>query len=183
MLRPYPLSTPGGADRESFMEGVDRMLGRYEKLQKFNPTGIYNWQQRPVWFSKRFAKMPTGQSYNTKTQYYWGTAWGMNVYLWWNSSPLNAPDFDGYIVRAPDRSRLVLVGEKNRNAGHEFDPRQPPTYKDNVLTNYRVSRNGKALYLFADYHVELIEGDQSAATNPQYRSFDPDNKPRLYYAW
>jgi hypothetical protein len=85
------------------------------------------------------------------------------------------------IQRAPDRFKLVLVGEKNRNGGHEFDPRNPPVLADNVQTNYRVSRDGKALYLFGDFHIELIEGDQSVATNPQLRTYSPNN--RLYYAW
>ncbi|MDX2082235.1 MAG: prepilin-type N-terminal cleavage/methylation domain-containing protein [Terrimicrobiaceae bacterium] len=171
-------ATGGGSDRESFMEAVDRML---PPDSRFSQNSIYNWQRRPIWYSKAFAKMPAGQSFNKNTQYYWGTAWGMNVYLWWNSSPLNNPSFDGNINRAPDRSRLVLVGEKNRNGGHEFDPRTPPSFKNDEQTQYRVSRDGKALYLFADYHIELIEGDQSVATNPTFNRYNSTN--RLYYAW
>lgn len=175
---PIPGTSAGGADRESFMEAVDRMLS---PDSKFSASSIYNWQRRPVWFSKKYAKMPEGQTFNKASQYYWGTAWGMNLYLWWNSSPLNNPSFDGYLNRVPDRSKLVLVGEKNRNGGHEFDPRTAPTFADNVDTAYRVSRDGKAYYLFADYHIELIEGDQSVAAHPEYKTYNPTN--RLYYAW
>lgn len=167
-----------GNANSNFMESVDRT---FPPDSKFFSGSQYNYMRRPVWYSKKFAVMPAGQSFNASTQYYWGTAWGMNVYLWYNSSPLNAPSFDGYLNRAPDRSKLVLVGEKNRNGGHEFDPRNPPVFEKNVQTNYRVSRDGKAFYLFADFHVDLIEGDQSVATNPQFRTYSPTN--RLYYAW
>ncbi len=168
-----------GSDRESFMESVDRSL---VQIPGFSSNGIYNWTLRPIWFSKDFAQMPPGQTFNPKTQWYWGTAWGMNVYLWENSSPLNGANaFNGYINRAPDRSKLVIVGEKNRNGGHFFDPRTPPVFEKNVETQYRVSRNGKAYYLFGDFHIELIEGDQSVATNPTFKTYNPSN--RLYYAW
>lgn len=168
-----------GNPNANFMESLDRFLA---PDSKFSAASQYNYLRRPVWYSKRYSKIPDGQTYNSSTQYYWGLAYGMNVYLWWNASPLNgANSFDGYINRAPDRSKLVLVGEKNRNGGHEFDPRVAPVYDKATQTNYRVSRDGKAYYLFADYHVELIEGDQSVATNPQYRTYSPEN--RLYYAW
>ena len=105
----------------------------------------------------------------------------MNVYLWENAFPLNNPSFDGYLNRAPDRSKLVIVGEKNRNGGHFCDFRTAPAFTNNVQTEYRVSRDGKAFYLFGDYHIELIEGDQSVAAHPEFRTYNPTN--RLYYAW
>lgn len=148
----FPVPGSGAPDRESFMEAVDRMM---PPDSRFSAASIYNWQRRPVWFSKSYAKMPPGNTFNPSTQYYWGTAWGMNLFLWWNSSPLNNPQFDGYLSRAPDRSKLVLVGEKNRNGGHDFDPRTSPTFAKDVETTYRVSRDGKAFYLFADFHVDL----------------------------
>jgi len=162
----------------NFMESVDRMLA---PDSRFSQASQYNYLRRPIWYSRSYAKMPSGQTFNPDTQWYWGTAWGMNVYLWENSSPLNSPNFDGYINRAPDRSKLVLVGEKNRAGGHFFDPRTPPVFDKNVPTEYRVSRDGKAYYLFGDYHIELIEGDQSVASNPSFRTYNPNN--RLYYAW
>lgn len=168
----------GQPDRPSFMESVDRMM---PADRQFNSTSIYNWQRRKIWFSKSHAKMPPGQSF-ASSQYYWGTAWGMNTFLWNNAAPLNgANSFDGYLNRAPNFSKLVLVGEKNRNGGHEFDPRIAPTFESNVESNYRISREKKALYLFGDFHVELIEGDQSVIAHPEYKSYSPEN--RLYYAW
>lgn len=173
---------PGAGNRESFMESVDRMM---TPDARFSATSIYNWQRRKLWYAPKFAEMPAGQNFNKNNQFYWGTAWGMNVYLWWNSSPLNNPEFNGYINRAPNLSKLVLVGEKNRNGGHEFDPRRAPVMSRNTETNYRVSRPaGESLgayYLFGDYHVELIEGDQSVESNPSFRTYNPTN--RLYYAW
>jgi len=170
-----PLPVNGNAN---FMEAVDRML---IPDSRFSAASQYNYLRRPIWYSKRFAVKPPGATFNPATQYYWGLAWGMNVYLWWNSSPLNNPEFDGFISRAPDRSKLVLVGEKNRSGGHEFDPRTPPVMEKDVQTNYRVSRDGKAFYLFGDFHIESIEGDQSVATNPGLKAYNPNN--RLYYAW
>ena len=169
-----PLPVNGGTN---FMESVDRM---FPPDSKFFAGSQYNYERRPVWYSKAFAKMPDGQSF-TAPKYYWGLAWGMNVYLWYNASPLNGANaFDGYIRRAPDLSKLVLVGEKN-DAGHEFDPRKAPEFSNNLATRYRISRNGKAYYLFADYHIELIEGDQSVIAHPEYKTYNPTN--RLYYAW
>lgn len=171
-------SGPGQPDRPSFMESVDRMMA---PDRQFNTASIYNWQRRKIWYSKSHAKMPAGQSFPS-SQYYWGTAWGMNSFLWNNAAPLNGANaFDGYLNRAPNFSKLVLVGEKNRNGGHEFDPRIAPTFEPDVESNYRISRENKALYLFGDFHVELIEGDQSVIAHPEYRSYSPEN--RLYYAW
>ena len=56
-----------------------------------------------------------------------------------------------------------------------------PDTNNNVKTYYRVSRDGKAYYLFGDYHIELIEGDQSVIAHPEYKTYNPTN--RLYYAW
>jgi prepilin-type N-terminal cleavage/methylation domain-containing protein len=170
----------GSGDRPSFMEAVDRMM---PPDSKFSSGSIYNWQRRPVWFSKRFAQIPSGRSYNSSTQYYWGTAWGMNPFLWATDGIPNARPFQGYIIKAPNRSRLVIVGEKNRNGGHDFNPRVAAETRSNVETNYRVSRDGKAYYLFADYHIEAIAGDQSIAAYPEYDGYDPNNPPRLYYRW
>jgi prepilin-type N-terminal cleavage/methylation domain-containing protein len=178
---PVPGTDSGGSgDRPSFMESVDRMMA---PDSNFSSGSVYNWQRRSIWFSKRFAQIPSGKSYNKSTQYYWGTAWGMNPFLWATDGIPNARPFQGYIVKAPNRSRLVIVGEKNRNAGHDFNPRVAAETRSNVETNYRVSRDGKAYYLFADYHIESIAGDQSTVAFPEYGSYDPNNPPRLYYRW
>jgi hypothetical protein len=174
---------------ENFTEAVDRMLPP-DKL--FSAASLYNWIRRPVWYSKGYAKMPAGESFvplggtpASQARYYWGLAYGMNYYLY-NTAPSSAvptsiKGFDGYITRAPNLSKLVLVGERNRKDGSFFVPNKAPQYQKNVETEYRVSRNGKAYYLFADYHIELIEGDQSTVAHPEYLKYSPTN--RLYYAW
>ena len=109
----------------------------------------------------------------------------MNYYLYntaTNSAvPTSIKGFDGYIARIPNLSKLVLVGERNRRDGSFFVPNKVPESKNNVETEYRVSRDGKAYYLFADYHIELIEGDQSTIAHPEYMKYSPTT--RLYYAW
>lgn len=158
-----------GDTRSSFMACVEHAI---------NPkaTGIYTWLTNSLWFSKRFAKMPDGQSVPAGA-YYWGLAWGMNSFLFYDTSR----SFEGYLNRAPNLSRLVLVGEKNRNGGHEFNPSEKPTFQRNILSNYRVSRNNKAYYLFGDFHIESIEGDHSTIAHPEYLKYNLTN--RLYYKW
>jgi len=48
-----------------------------------------------------------------------------------------------------------------------------PDFSNNVDTYYRVSATAKPIYLFGDYHIELIEGDQSVIAHPEYRSYTP----------
>lgn len=176
-------SAPDGTPRSSFMESVDRFL---PPDAKFGNGSIYNWQRRPLWYSKRFAKMPAGKSFNANSQFYWGIAWGMNSHLYYNSGSANMNNFKGYLTRAPNLSKLVLVGEKNRAGGHDFVPSQAPVFERDVEAQYRVSRggggdSGRAYYLFADYHVESLTGDRSSVANPQYNSYNPTNA--LYYRW
>ena len=169
--------TNNGAGYGNFMEMVSR---NFPTNANFNAGGNYNWQLNPVWYSKRAAKMPSGQSYNSDQVYYWGIAWGMNDYLYYGSGGMSG--FDGYIVRAPNRSRLVLVGEKNRSGGNSVLFQNAPVFKNNIQTEYRISRPGsKALYLFADFHVEKIAGDQSTKAHPEYNSYAPG--VRMYYKW
>ena len=158
-----------GDTRSSFMACVEHTI---------NPkaTGIYTWTTNSLWYSKRFAKMPDGQTVPAGA-YYWGLAWGMNGFLFYDTSR----SFEGYLNRAPNLSKLVLVGEKNRNGGHEFNPSENPTFQNNILSNYRISRNNKAYYLFGDFHIESIEGDHSTIAHPEYLKYDPTN--RLYYKW
>lgn len=172
---PLPGDSQG---RSSFMEHVDRY---FEPDSRFSASSIYNWQRRPVWYSKRFAEKPSSGSFNANSQYYWGTAWGLNQHLW-GSTNTNISSFDGRILKAPDVSKLVLVGEKNRNGGHDFKPDDSPVFERNVEASYRVSRpNQRAYYLFGDYRVESIAGDQSTKMFPQYRRYSPTNA--LYYRW
>ena len=161
----------------NFMEMVNRS---FPPDSKFNANSAYNWQMNPVWYSKRAAKMPSGKSFDSKKVYYWGIAWGMNDHLYFGSG--NMGDFDGYIVRAPNRSRLVLVGEKNRDGGNTVLFQGNPVFKNDIQTEYRISRPGSnALYLFADFHVEKIAGDQSTKAHPEYNSYTPG--VQMYYKW
>jgi hypothetical protein len=159
------------------MESVDRGLA---PDSKFSSTSIYNWPRRSLWFSKRFAKKPDGATIPAG-QYYYGIAWGMNPFLYFNRGSANMNNFNGHIFRVPNLSKLVLVGEKNRNGGHDFRPDKSPSFERDVETEYRISRNGKAYYLFGDYHIESIEGDQSLSAHPEYGSYDPNG--RMYYKW
>jgi len=169
--------TNNGAGYGNFMEMVSR---NFPTNANFNAGGNYNWQLNPVWYSKRAAKMPSGQSYNSAQVYYWGIAWGMNDYLYYGSGGMSG--FDGYIVRAPNRSRLVLVGEKNRNGGNSVLFQNAPVFKNNIQTEYRISRPGsKALYLFADFHIEKIAGDRSTIAHPEYANYTPG--VQMYYKW
>ena len=162
------IPVPGTAN-SSFMESVDRF---FPPDSKFSAGSTYNWPRRPVWFSKRHAKNPPGKS-PTGDYIAWGTAWGMNARMWGETN-----SFNGYINRAPNLSRLVLVGEKN-NTGHDFEYREKPVYERNVATKNRISRNGSAYYVFADLHIEKIKGDQSLIANPGFESYNPTNL--LYY--
>ncbi len=168
-----PPITNGNA-QTTFMEQVDRFM---EPITSFSKGSIYNWSKRPIWYSKRFAQMPTGSSFNPANQLYYGTAWGMNQHIW-----TNAISFRGNVSQVPSLARLVLVGEKNRNGGNDFKPDDVPVFERNVETSYRISRPGnRAYYLFGDYHVESIVGDQSTKKFPEYRRYNPTNP--IYYRW
>ncbi len=165
-------------NRSSFMEHVDRYLAHDSG---FSATSIYNWQRRPLWYSKRFAQMPPGASFNANSQYYYGTAWGINSHLW-GTTNTNQTSFDGRILKVPNMPKLVLVGEKNRNGGHDFKPDEAPVFARDAEANYRISRPGnRAYYLFGDYHTESIVGDQSTKTYPEYKKYNATNP--LYYRW
>lgn len=60
----------------------------------------------------------------------------------------------------PSPSRTVIVGEVN-NSGGAMTTNVAPELRSDVDTKYRVSREGKALYLFCDGRVALLQGDQS----------------------
>lgn len=160
-------------------EAIDRMM---QPDARFFVGSSYNFIRRPVWYAKTYAKMPAGERFDRNQRFYWGIAFGMNYNLWATTAiPSSMQGFDGYISKVPNLSKLVLVGERNRDDGHLFVPGRPPVFAKNQETEYRISRDGKAFYMFGDYHVELIEGDQSSVANPQFMRYDPAN--RLYYAW
>lgn len=162
----------------NFMEHVDRM---FPPDTKFSKTSRFNFNRRPVWYSKRFAVQPSGAGNLAANQYYWGTAWGLNQHLWGSVNP-SLTAFDGNILQVPNLAKLVIVGEKNRNGGNDFRPDDSPVFERDVETSYRISRPGnRAYYLFGDYHIESIVGDQSTKKFPAYRTYNPTNP--LYYRW
>jgi len=160
-----------GAPRANFREAVDRM---FPPDKKFSTTSVYNWNRRPVWFSKRHAKNPPGKNPDPGA-IAWGSAWGINSNLY------SSANFEGYLNRAPNLSGLVIVGEINENQNVVFMPNDNPVFTRNEATRYRISRNGSAFYLFGDLHVEKIAGDQSTLAHPEYNKDNSTN--RLYYKW
>jgi hypothetical protein len=174
------LPIPGTSGDPIFMEHVDRMLPPDALFQR---NSRFNYNRRPMWYSKRFAKMPKGAAPATAAnQYYWGLAWGLNQHLWGSANPAHTTVFNGYINQVPNLSKLVIVGEKNRNGGNDFRPDDNPVFTRDSETSYRISRPGnRAYYLFGDYHIKALEGDQSTKKYPEYRSYNPTNA--LYYRW
>lgn len=91
-------------------------------------------------------------------------------------------NFQGYLNRVPNLSKLVIVGEKNRAGGHDFIPSQAPTFERNVESSFRISRPGQRAYnLFGDFHIESTAGNMSSSVRPDLNSFNPTNP--LYYRW
>jgi prepilin-type N-terminal cleavage/methylation domain-containing protein len=179
--------SPAEPAREHSIELLDRAM---PPDSKFFRGSLYNWTRRPLWFATRFAAMPKGKSFTpvgsaapaSQQRFYWGLAYGMNFNLYQsNNVPASMRDFGGYISKVPDLSKLVLMGERNREGGQHFVPGRAPLFERDVETEYRISRNGGAYYMFGDYHIELIKGDQSSVANPHYMRYSPTN--RLYYAW
>lgn len=75
---------------------------------------------------------------------------GVNLFMLYdNQSRLN---------RIPDPAKYVIIGEIN-SPSHFIDPRVDPDYSGEVNSGYRISHpNDSAFYLFADGHVEQLEG-------------------------
>lgn len=149
-------TAPGESDRADFREAVDRYFG---KSPNFDPTSIFNWAKRgDIWFS-RYAEGTVDStmqnSYRMKTP----AAYSYNPYL------TNA-NWLARLNAIPNPSRIVLVGEANLQSSSSLsgplvihDRSTLVTARD-VASRYRVSRNGYALYLFCDGHVESRAGDQ-----------------------
>jgi prepilin-type N-terminal cleavage/methylation domain-containing protein len=140
----------GQPDRWTFQEAVDRYFG---KGPKFNATSIYNWLSRGnMWYS-RYAEASTTfvpPSGYLQTQ---PLAYSYNPYITntrWKSR----------LASVPTPSRTVIVGEVN-NSGGSMTINAAPELRSDVDTKYRVSREGKALYLYCDGRVALLSGDQS----------------------
>ncbi|MDX6765226.1 MAG: prepilin-type N-terminal cleavage/methylation domain-containing protein [Candidatus Methylacidiphilales bacterium] len=134
-------------------ESVDRY---FPPIASYWNRTSYNWVNRPnsPFFSRACDPYPgfsPGSQYKLWTR---PIAFSYNKYT-------NDPQWDGYINRIPNPSKTVVVAEINGLNTLPMSPDQAPSTSSKVQASYRVSRPGnKALYLFADYHVEELVGDR-----------------------
>jgi hypothetical protein len=64
-------------------------------------------------------------------------------------------------------SEIVLIGEINRNTSY-IDPTEEPVFNGEEVTRYRISNPGeKALYRYANGHVEAHKGNQGLSVKPE----------------
>ncbi|MEM6885008.1 MAG: type II secretion system protein [Verrucomicrobiota bacterium] len=158
----------GDGDRWNFHEAVDRYLG--DGHTHFNPVSTYNFKRRinsP--FASRAAK--GWEEYNKPDDH----TFGVLAYSF-NPNINNATHWAGKTVRIPRPSSIVIVGETNPSGGQMWPDR--PVFEDNVMNRYRISRPGnRALYLFADYHIEPLEGDRS------YDYYDSNPEETNIWRW
>lgn len=130
--------------RQHWQEAVDPYVGGRKNL-----NSVWDHARNDVWVSP-MATEDHGQHY------------GLNLFIFMGSDNPWQYKYN----RIPNHAGLVIVGETNVNSS-QFDPQQEPTYDGSSVTKYRVSHPGnRALYLFADGHVESLAGDQGVAVNP-----------------
>lgn len=159
-----PSTDSGQGDRYNFHEMIDRY---FPPPSKFNPTSIYNYQNREGGesiFSSKAAKPWSG--FNP------GGSFKLPGPLWFSfNRNLPNPKWVGNPMKVvPDSSKIVICAETN-HLGGDMQPQAKATFENNVQTRYRVSRAGKtAIYLFLDGHVERLAGDRGEA----YYSAHPD---------
>ncbi|MBC8012269.1 MAG: prepilin-type N-terminal cleavage/methylation domain-containing protein [Burkholderiales bacterium] len=149
-------TAPGQPERGSFREAVDRYFG---KGPNFGSSSVFNWAKRgDMWFS-RFCEGPVDANMQSAYGMTRPAAYSYNPYL----------ENTRWLARfsaIPSPSRTVLVGEVNSQTSGTLGGAMQVNGATSLVTDretatqYRVSRNGKALYLFADGHVEMREGDQ-----------------------
>jgi prepilin-type N-terminal cleavage/methylation domain-containing protein len=137
-----------------FQEAVERYLAKY------SPNSLYNWSARgQMWYSS-FAEAYPGWAPSAGTVETTPLAFGYNSYL-------DDTRWMGRTSVIPSPSQVVIVGEINGESvpggsrSRSFNPRVRPDFVANKASQYRVSRNGSALYLFVAGNVRSIQGDQS----------------------
>ena len=158
--------SPTDPDRFVWQEAVDRYL---PPKPGYWSGSAYNYLRRSeVWCSK-FAKPHPGwtspPNYGSPTG---PTAWGGNAYIY-------DTRWAGYLSRIPQPSKIVAVGEINdTGALYEF----VPSFVPDKLSYYRISRPGpSALYMFCDFHIEQLTGDQSVS------ALNAVGKPNIWRWW
>jgi len=153
-------------DRFVWQEAVDRYM---PPKPGYGSGSAYNFLRRSeVWCSK-FAKPHPGWTSNPNYGSPTGpTAWGCNALIYDSK-------WAGYIARIPQPSKIVAVGEINdTSALYEF----VPIFVSDRISYYRISRPGpSALYMFCDYHVEQLTGDQSIS------ALTAAGKPNIWRWW
>ncbi|MBC8011618.1 MAG: type II secretion system protein [Burkholderiales bacterium] len=154
----------GPGARFPIYESLDRY---FTKKAGFNISGQYQWNQRAVWFSSS-AVPPDGVT-SVSNPYGNYVHFSFNPYIWRNS-PSGTNRWRARMSNVPSPSRTVLAAETNDLAGvgdFDLDPTATPATTGNVATTYRVSQpGGKGLYLYADYHVASLAGNQNFTVNP-----------------
>jgi len=160
----------GNPDRWNFHEAVDRYMSRGGK---FTASSVFNFLNRPLW-SSRFAEPPAGWVAISGFEMVGPIAYSYNPYL------LNTR-WAGRSSAVPTPSQTVIVGEVNHDTsarvGNPMVVDSAPSLVGNIQSNYRVSRNGKAFYLFLDGHVSSLEGDQSES------ALTAASKPNIWRWW
>lgn len=131
--------------RRHWQEQMNHYVGGPEPGTNFS---IFNFTRNNIWYSPNASKMGT--------QHY-----GLNAYM-------AQPNWRYRHLSIPNPGRTVIVGEINANSS-EFRPFTSPAFEGDVVTHYRVSNPRETgLYLFADFHVEALRGDQGEAVNPSW---------------
>ncbi|MEI8293947.1 MAG: type II secretion system protein [bacterium] len=161
-------TSPVDPDRFVFQEAVDRYMP--PTTPGWSAGSAYNYVRRkPTWFSKFAQAHPQwtgGPAYNYPPG---PIAWGPNIRIYESR-------WAGYISRIPKPSQFVAMGEINDTS--VLDPGLPPDFAPDKRSYYRVSRPGNsALYLFCDFHIEQLIGDQSEP------ALAAANKPHIWKWW
>ena len=160
----------GNPDRWNFHEAVDRYMSRGGK---FTASSVFNFLNRPLW-SSRFAEAPAN----------WVPIPGFDMVgpIAYSYNPhVTNTRWASRFAAVPTPSQTVIMGEVNHDTnsrvGNPMVVDSAPTLAADVQSNYRVSRNGKALYLFLDGRVSSLEGDQSES------ALTAANKPNIWRWW
>ncbi|MEM0964773.1 MAG: type II secretion system protein [Verrucomicrobiota bacterium] len=157
-IRGTKLDGDDQTDRWNFYEAVDRYM---DPPENFNPRSIYNYNRRDTWYSESADQSPEGDPR------YLGFAPNPHMLRTFGG----AASWMGYTTKVPELAKMVLVTEVTDVPGsgrYDLNPSVEPTVDPLVASQYRASRpGGAALYLFGDYRVELLEGNQGSSVKPE----------------
>lgn len=165
---PGTATSDDGPNRWTFHEAVDRYLGT--RPPEYNPRSVYNFRKRvdSPFYSRAIEAYPGFEP--GSPQEYSPLAFSYNPNL-------NHTNWQGKVARIPNAANIVIVGETNHKGG-QMNPHLPATFENNVESRYRISRPGeRALYLFADFHIETLEGERG------YEFYDSSNEPNIWRWW